>query len=787
MRKIPAALVCALLLCLAVWRAGLADIPDLRISESTLADLNQLKEDIAAERKLHHTLDDSMKEEVKKAAEKRIESYLAEYTGAVMFDWAWYDREYEYTRDKDYFTFKTHVIHDRRAVKTTTRAEVMAEMLWNGTDYELFRLYVNGQFRLREADFPPKNHLIDYSNVVINKKTGVNISELTPDEMDGVEEQIKREIEANHNPRSSREVNSILQKTVNELYAEKGISVSWPGGRTSVICDWDCYEVTARITCEQNGERTENIPVTAVLFPEGNTWRVCYLAVGDEVLADTRDRAESEKEILFLNSRKYQEALTMMLCGRYEEAAGLFETLGGYQNSAAMAEECGERNRKNRYRTASCYLEEGKYKEAAGIFDALEDWTDSREKAEESWDKLYEDIYLQAVRDRERGAYGKALEGFAEIPGYRDSDSKAEEIREMYREQDYNQALGLEDRGRYTEAMELYEKLAGYRDSDMRREACGDKLNGMAYTEAEKLLENGEYERAAEQFELLGDYLDSAARAEKSRGILASINREILFPETNLIIIKGRKMTLEPQVSRLSDSAPETTRLKYSAETKSGNGEVIRVDQNGTVTAVNTGRAVIRCEAADNAVIRAEISVQVVKNVSGVTVYPSRLELKIPLNGDEETGLWAATDPVDAYIRTGTWTSGNETVATVDQEGNVTPLKAGRAVITFTSDDTTRGTKEARCVVTVTQRVTSVELEETSGTVYPGKTVQLKAAALPKDAENRKLTWSSADESVATVNQKGLVKALREGETLITVSSPDGPEVQYTLKVIPKQ
>jgi len=113
----------------------------------------------------------------------------------------------------------------------------------------------------------------------------------------------------------------------------------------------------------------------------------------------------------------------------------------------------------------------------------------------------------------------------------------------------------------------------------------------------------------------------------------------------------------------------------------------------------------------------------------------------------------------------------------------VTAVGVGRAVITFTSDDTSKGTKEAKCTVTVQQAVTAVELNETSGTLYAGRFVQLKASIKPKDAINRKLEWTSSDPAVATVVTGGKVTAHAPGKAVITAASTDGPMAQYTLTV----
>jgi uncharacterized protein YjdB len=69
--------------------------------------------------------------------------------------------------------------------------------------------------------------------------------------------------------------------------------------------------------------------------------------------------------------------------------------------------------------------------------------------------------------------------------------------------------------------------------------------------------------------------------------------------------------------------------------------------------------------------------------------------------------------------------------------------------------------------------VTSVSLDQTSITVKEGENVQLTATVLPKNATNKRVTWSASN-SNCTVTQSGLVYGLAEGDSVITVTTRDG-------------
>ncbi len=70
--------------------------------------------------------------------------------------------------------------------------------------------------------------------------------------------------------------------------------------------------------------------------------------------------------------------------------------------------------------------------------------------------------------------------------------------------------------------------------------------------------------------------------------------------------------------------------------------------------------------------------------------------------------------------------------------------------------------------------VTGVSITEGNQELETGQTVQLTAVVEPEDATNKNVSWSSIDEAVATVSATGLVTAVAEGTTSITVTTEDG-------------
>ena len=70
--------------------------------------------------------------------------------------------------------------------------------------------------------------------------------------------------------------------------------------------------------------------------------------------------------------------------------------------------------------------------------------------------------------------------------------------------------------------------------------------------------------------------------------------------------------------------------------------------------------------------------------------------------------------------------------------------------------------------------VTGVKLDQNALTVNRGETAALTATVLPVNATNQKLSWQTGDRTIATVNNKGTVTGIGEGETTVTVTTQDG-------------
>jgi uncharacterized protein YjdB len=202
--------------------------------------------------------------------------------------------------------------------------------------------------------------------------------------------------------------------------------------------------------------------------------------------------------------------------------------------------------------------------------------------------------------------------------------------------------------------------------------------------------------------------------------------------------------------------------------TWSSSDEDVATVSDGLVTAVATGSAIITVTTEDGAktatcdvtVAEATISVESVSlDTADCTMFTN-----------DTKQLTATVSPEEATNQTVTWSSTDEDVATVSDSGLVTAVAVGSATITVTTED---GAKTAICDVTVSEPVENVTLDTAKYTLFIAGTKQLTATVSPEDATNKSVTWTSSDETVATVSD-GLVTAVAAGNATITVTTEDG-------------
>ena len=245
------------------------------------------------------------------------------------------------------------------------------------------------------------------------------------------------------------------------------------------------------------------------------------------------------------------------------------------------------------------------------------------------------------------------------------------------------------------------------------------------------------------------------------------------------VIISAEKIYLTPAVCIKKGSGKTLKASIFPADTtdkvtwSTSNKKVVTVTSKGKIKGVKAGTATITAKMSNGKKAVCKVTVvKATKKAASIKLSKKTLTLKKGAYTQLKATLSKnSTDKV-------TWSSSNKKVAKVDVNGVVTALKGGRATITVKA----ASGKKATCKVTVKESATKVKLNKTKATLKKGGTLTLKAMVTPSSSTD-KLTWSSSNRKVATVDSKGKVTAKKKGTAVITVKTTSGKKAVCSITV----
>ena len=248
--------------------------------------------------------------------------------------------------------------------------------------------------------------------------------------------------------------------------------------------------------------------------------------------------------------------------------------------------------------------------------------------------------------------------------------------------------------------------------------------------------------------------------------LVASCKVTVFKPVTSIKLnVKTSTLYVGDQMALIPTIKPDDASSK-TVIWKTNNKDVATVDKDGIVTAKSAGYVVITAKS-QHGEVKATCKINVLQPAKGIRLSKDTLELDVY----ETATLKAHVTPKNASNPLVKWSSSNKSVVKVDSNGKLKALKLGKATITATSVD---GGFKAKCVVKVIHKVHSINISKRKATVYVGDTFKLTASVSPENATNKKLVWSSSDQSVCLVSSSGKVTAVKAGTAKIIVQSVQG-------------
>lgn len=256
-------------------------------------------------------------------------------------------------------------------------------------------------------------------------------------------------------------------------------------------------------------------------------------------------------------------------------------------------------------------------------------------------------------------------------------------------------------------------------------------------------------------------------------GVIDVCNVSVYQPVTSVTMNTNTMTVRKGTVFWLNATAGPEGAVNKTIVWSSSDTSIATVDQTGMVTAVEPGECTIVATSQDSGVT-AKCTVIVTEPVSGIHLNASSTTMYT----GEKFVIIPTVEPADADNKAVTYLSSDPSIATVDNNGIVTGVKGGSAIILVTTVE--RGLV-ASMKVTVYEFVTGIIIKNESPYINYGVTRRLTATVTPASATNQGVRWSSSNSSTIKVSSNGNITAVGYGRATITATATDGSGISASV------
>ena len=257
--------------------------------------------------------------------------------------------------------------------------------------------------------------------------------------------------------------------------------------------------------------------------------------------------------------------------------------------------------------------------------------------------------------------------------------------------------------------------------------------------------------------------------AASSKKIQATGLSATNYATGRLILAKGKTYSLKTSIQ---PSNASNKKLVYS----SGNRKVATVSKTGKIRALKPGKTTIIIKSKGNKKLVQKIRLTVVKASKFKKIKKISYSGSKKITKGKSLQLKLKISPSNASNKNISWSSSKTSVATVSHKGLVKARKTGKTVITAKTNDGSG--KRLKINITVQDQakvlMEDLDFESAEYEVSLGRTITPVLKIQPANATNKKIAYSSDDESIAFVNAKGQVKGVSVGFTTIRAEAEDG-------------
>ena len=252
--------------------------------------------------------------------------------------------------------------------------------------------------------------------------------------------------------------------------------------------------------------------------------------------------------------------------------------------------------------------------------------------------------------------------------------------------------------------------------------------------------------------------------------------KEIILSNTEITIdLSSGNKTVQITPTITPDSANKNITWTSS------NTSIARVDEFGTITGISNGEATVTAKTVNG--LNKICKVKVVTSPTAISL--NKTNAVIDTTTSKNMQLTAVITPASANIYTGiTWTSSNDNVVQVNQQGLVKGISNGLATVTAKTENGCT----AQCRIVVGATIAGINLAPSNSAIEIEEKLQINATIEPNTSEET-LIWVSSNSKVATVDQNGLVTGKSHGTVTITATGRDSMvanSVKVTVQTAPK-
>lgn len=241
---------------------------------------------------------------------------------------------------------------------------------------------------------------------------------------------------------------------------------------------------------------------------------------------------------------------------------------------------------------------------------------------------------------------------------------------------------------------------------------------------------------------------------------VATINYTVRIPLESITINGDETLSKNEEKTLTVTYNPTNTTDNKTVDWESSNPEIVSIDSTGKITGKKGGTAKITATVGN---VKAEKEVKVVVPIESVSLSGDDSILK-----GESKRLTATINPEDTTDdKTITWSSDDENVLFIDQNGQMRGIKEGTANVKAVVAG-----KETTKQITVNEiHIDSITIDgDQEFEMVKNQTKNLSAKINPDNTtdDDKNITWTSNKDDVAKVDNNGKVTALKEGEATIT-------------------